>query len=215
MRTGTIGIPADETGRFTAFSNSLAATMAVTEGWTHRFAFSRNVAKGCNHLVRTFEGEMLWFQADDHVWHVEALATLEAHQLDVVVPLMLMRQQPFLPVIYESENEDGGHRPMQNIPPDELIEVYAAGSGGMLISREALDAIGPDPFSFWEIRKGSYLGEDLVLCRRLREKGIKIHCDTSVHIGHLSTIAAWPTYDEAADGGWAVRLDFNSGAQMQ
>ncbi len=213
MRTGTIGIPSDELARYAAFTASLAGTLAVTPGWTFRFSFSRNIAKNCNHLIRTFEGEMLWFQADDHIWRTDSLAALEAHEVDCVVPLMLMRQSPFHPVIYEGENEDRGHRVMQDIPPNELIEVYAAGSGGMLISREALDAIGPDPFSFLEIERGQFLGEDLVLCQRLREAGIKIYCDTSVHVGHISPTVAWPAHDE--DNGWQVKLDFNSGASLQ
>ncbi len=213
MRTGTIGVPSDELARYAAFTASLAGTLAVTPGWTFRFSFSRNIAKNCNHLIRTFEGDMLWFQADDHIWHTEALTQLESHGLDVVVPLMLMRQQPFHPVIYEGEKEDGMHVVLQNPPPNELIEVYAAGSGGMLISRDALEAIGPDPFSFLELRRGTFMGEDLVLCKRLREAGIKIYCDTSVHIGHISTTAVWPTHEEP--GGWQVRLDFNSGAAMQ
>lgn len=211
MRSGTIGIPCDELFRYSASAISLSESLKNAPNWTSLFSRSNSVVKDCNHMVSVFEGDMLWFQADDHVWAGDTLNRLEQRGVDVIVPLILMRQQPFPPLIYEGENPDGSHIIMRDIPPDELIEVYAAGSGGMLVSREALDAIGPDPFRFTELESGLQLGEDLGLCARFRKAGIPIYCDTSVQMGHISSTVAWPEY---TDEGWAVRLEFNSGAQV-
>jgi GT2 family glycosyltransferase len=209
VRTGTIGLIADEVARYTAFMISVFATNAP--GWKAHISMGRNIARNCNKLVTKFQGDLLWFQADDHVWDSDALQRLEAHNVDVVVPMILMRQKPFHPVIFDKLLDDGSYRIYEDPPPNELIEVEAAGTGGMLVSRDALDAVGPDPFEFGMLEKGEFLGEDLNFCRKLKAAGVKIHCDTSVWMGHLSTTAIWPDYNE--EGGWAVRLDLNSGAK--
>jgi hypothetical protein len=210
--SGTIGLCADELSRYSAFTVSLAGVLEDMAGqdWTLRIACGRSIVRNCNHLWDACEGDSLWMQGDDHMFAADTLKRLLAHQVDVVVPMILMRQKPFPPVLFEGENENGSMRLMQNIPPNELIQVYAAGTGGMLISKEAREAVGPSPFKFTELPGGESLGEDFTLCARFREAGIPIHCDTSTAMGHLSTTAVWP---EHTDDGWAVRLDFNSGAQ--
>lgn len=180
-------------------------------GSTVRFAMGRNIVRQCNSLIRETQGDWLWFQGDDHVFETDSLLRLLDHEVDVVVPLILMRQRPFPPLIFEGQNENGGMRVMWNAPPNELIEVYAAGTGGMLCSREALEAVGPDPFGYMELGSGQWLGEDFTLCHKFREAGVKIHCDTGVRMGHISTTTVWP---EWTDDGWQVRLGFNSGAEQ-
>lgn len=209
MRSGTIGVIADECWRYTASTISLFSTRTPPD-WTVRVAMGRNIAKNANRLVEHFQGDMLWFQSDDHVWASDTLERLLAHEVDVVVPLMLMRQKPFHPVIFRHEEADGMHMIWEDPPQDELIEVYAAGTGGMLVSRDALDAVGPKPFSFGLLESGEFLGEDLLFCQKLRKAGIKIYCDTGTFQGHLSATAVWPA---PGDDGWQVRLDLNSGAK--
>lgn len=209
-RSGTIGIISDECWRYTASAIAVFGT-ATPPNWTARVTMGRNIAKNCNKLVKNFVGDLLWFQADDHVWDSDTLARLEAHQVDCIVPFMLMRQKPFHPVIFSHEIENGQHMIYQDPPYDELIEVYAAGTGGMLVSRDALRAVGENPFSFQQLDHGEFLGEDLSFCKKLRDAGIKIHCDTGIFQGHLSATAVWPSY--SPDQGWQVRLDLNSGAK--
>ena len=209
-RSGTIGIIADECWRYTATVISVFATN-TPPNWTVRVPMGRNISKNCNKLVRDFQGDLLWFQADDHVWDSGTLARLEAHQVDCVVPVILMRQKPFHPVVFSHEIENGQHMIWQDLPYNELVEVYAAGTGGMLVSRDALEAVGENPFSFEQLDHGEFLGEDLSFCKKLRDAGVKIHCDTGVFMGHLSATAVWPAYDP--EQGWQVRLDLNSGAK--
>lgn len=207
MRPGTVGVIADELSRYSAFTVSLSC-LEMPPGSTVRFVLGRNIVAGCNRLTQIYEGDWLWFQGDDHVFPTDSLLRLLAHDKPVIVPLILMRQKPFLPLIFESESEHG-FQAMRDIPRDSLIEVHAAGTGGMLCSREALDAIGPDPFELSSLPSGEILGEDLTLCQKFRKVGIPIYCDTSVRMGHLSTVAVWPEFTPEGVG---AGLDFNSGA---
>lgn len=211
--SGTIGVVADEVSRYSAFSMSLT-TLDMPEGWTVRYALGRNIVSACNLLARDFEGDMLWYQGDDHQFPVDTLrrmiSTAERHDIDALVPLMLMRKYPFIPVIYEGENEDGRHRVIENVPQNGIIPVYAAGTGGMLLTRRALEAVGPDPFSYTMLPDGDLLGEDLTFSRRLREAGIQIYCDTSITMGHLTTMTVWPSVTE--EGQVDIRVEYNAGA---
>ena len=99
-------------------------------------------------------------------------------------------------------------RKTSGYPDSGLIEVYAAGSAGMTIKKHVLDAIG-DPWMEFTPVAGGVLGEDISLCRKIRNAGFKIHVDLDNHIGHLTTVAAWPAYHE---GEWKGSIDFQQGA---
>lgn len=214
MRPGTIGVCADELSRFSAFTVALAC-VDKPPGTRIRFKCGQNIVKQCNALVADAleaGSDWLWLLGDDGIFATDILLRLLGHVrhgVHCVVPLMLMRQHPFPPVVFDPPNEDGSLPPKHDLPPHSLVEVYAAGTHGMLLTREVLERVGPDPFSYDTLPSGERLGEDLSFCNRLREAGIPIHCDTGVHIGHLAMTAVWPEHTE---DGWNVRLNFNSGA---
>lgn len=211
--SGTIGVVADELSRYSAFSMSLTC-LDKPPDWTVRYALGRNVVAACNLLVEEMEGDALWLQGDDHLFATDTLtrlvASAEKHGAEVMVPLMLMRKYPFVPVVYEGTNDDGRHRVMHKIPPNSVIEVFAAGSGGMLIARSALEKLGPNPFSYTLLPDGDLLGEDLTFSARLREAGIPIYCDTSITMGHLTTMAVWPSVTE--EGQVDIRIEYGAGS---
>lgn len=210
--SGTIGVVADEMSRYSAFSVSLTG-LDKPGGWTVHYALGRNIPGACNTLVRDFEGDWLAFMGDDHIfttdWLRRMLRVADEGKLDCLVPLVLMRRYPFAPVIYEGASEDGRLRIMHKIPPNSLIRVYAAGSAGMLVSRSALDRLGPAPFAFSPLAGGDMLGEDLTFSARLREAGIPIYCHTGISMGHLTTMAVWP---EVTEESVSVRIDYNAGS---
>lgn len=166
---------------------------------------SVSVVDNLNHCIRGMRGDWIHIQSDDHLWEKDALIRLLDWDVDVVVPLILMRSPPYAPVIYKDLNEDG-YLPYElgELPQEGLIEVFAAGSGGMTIRKHVLDAIG-DPW--FEYDSGQHLNEDLVLCRKIREAGFKIHCDVSVVMGHRASHTIWPIYDDRS--GWSI--GFNLG----
>lgn len=211
MKPGTVAVIADEVSRFSRFSLCLAALNAPP-GSKIKFGIGRNIAEQTNKIIRELrpQDDWIWLQGDDHVFHPDLLLNLIDHDVDVVAPLVLMRQHPFLPVVYDGEPVDGHHRRMDfdELPAEGLIEVHAAGSAGMLIRRHVLDALEEPWLEFTPVA-GGVMGEDLSLCRKIRDAGFRIHVDLGNAIGHLSIIAAWPAY---VDGQWVARIDFNQGA---
>ena len=85
-----------------------------------------------------------------------------------------------------------------------------AGSGGMLIRRNVLDAVGIPAGAPWDKRhwftygEGRYLNEDLVLCKRITEAGFKIHLDVEVQMGHRGTFTVVPVRE---NGHWSIGLN--------
>ena len=67
-----------------------------------------------------------------------------------------------------------------------VVEVDWAGSGGMLIHRDVVAAIGWPPFlDVWEKGRGARtLGHDVNFCLRAKEKGFKTYVDTTIESDH-------------------------------
>lgn len=64
------------------------------------------------------------------------------------------------------------------VPGEGLEEVDAAGAGCWLMHREIAEALGEEPY---DMSEG---GEDLTLCRKVRELGYKIYIDWDVACAH-------------------------------
>lgn len=205
---GTVAVLADEISRYTRFTMSLIG-LKVPDGSKIEVGIGRNIAHQTNRIIRKMTGDWVHLQGDDHVFRPDLLLNLLAHDVDVVAPLVLMRQFPHEPVVFSHEGEDGMHHRMtEGFPEHGLLDVFAAGSAGMLIRKHVLDAIG-DPWMEFTPVAGGVLGEDLSLCRKIRDAGFKIHVDMDNHIGHLTSVAAWPKF---YDGEWRAYIDFTQGA---
>ena len=95
-----------------------------------------------------------------------------------------------------------------------LMEVFVAGSGGMLVRRHVLDAVGWPKDAPWnerhwfEYEQGEHLNEDFVFCRKVREAGFKIWCDVEVQMGHRGMMTAWPLPND--DGTWSLGLNLGA-----
>lgn len=207
---GTVGIAAGEFTRFGGFVHSLS-TLAVPPGTRIMMMQSVSIVENMNTIVRETLGhpEMQWLhiQADDHIFSSTSLVSLLDRDLDVVVPLICRRAAPFVPVAYTDLNDDG-YMPIgwDELPDTGTVEVFAAGTGGMLIRRHVLEAIGEPHF---EYEAGVRLNEDLVLCRKIRDAGFTIHLDVDVQYGHRGSFTAWP---QLSDDGWGVGLDLGASA---
>ena len=46
--------------------------------------------------------------------------------------------------------------------------------------------------------------EDLEFCRKIRNAGFKIHCDTGAHLGHIAQVIVWPHHHPEYD--WGIRM---------
>jgi len=191
---GTVGVVSQELARFSQF---WIAFLGLVRPASTRFVFPQgmDVNANYNRLVQNFEGDWLWIMGDDHVFLPDVLMRLLAHEVDVVVPLCLKRHAPFDPVVYSGEDgidEESGltmHR-VARLPQKGLVEVYAAGSAGMLIRRHVLEAIDQPVFE----TSNGYQNEDLMFCRKVRDAGFRIWCDVETAIGHIGTFTVYPQW---------------------
>lgn len=205
---GTIGVVTQPLARYTDF---WLADKALIRPATTKFLNRQgmDVTGNYNGLVDEMQGDWLWIMGDDHTFAPDILVNLLAHDVDVVVPLVLKKDAPFDPVVYESEDgedEKTGlpfHR-VARLPQSGLHEIYAAGSAGMLIRKRVLDALERPVFT----TSHGVQNEDLIFCRKVREAGFKIFCDVDQKMGHISIHTVYPMW---TGDRWGSIVDFGNG----
>lgn len=128
--------------------------------------------------------DAIMFIDSDMVFEPTDIDRLASHDLPFVTAMAFKRTPPFQPCFYTKilyENE----KPKLEVPIDYsegLLEIEGAGMACVIIKREVFEQV-EKPYFF--PKPG--LGEDLTLCLKLKEAGIKMYCDTTVNFGHLST----------------------------
>lgn len=204
---GTIMVVTSERGTYTSFWNDLSdtdVTMLAQDPRHHRIIrMGVDICGALNTAVRNLRGDWLWIMGDDHAFRPDLLPRLIAHDVPVVVPNVLRRNPPWAPVVNSHQNDDGWHV-MAVLPEDDLVEVWSAGDAGMLIRREVFDAI-EDPW-FTPTPGSIGLDYDMNFCRKVRDAGFKIYCDSGAMLGHISNHTVWPEY---RDGHWQVSMEFD------
>ena len=185
---GTVGLAVQDTGRFTAFTESMSSLQTPPD--THvLWRYGSHIVNGMNYLADNMVGDWLWIMGDDHSFDPHLLMRLLDHRVDVVVPVCLMRQQPFLPVV--RVNDNGDVLDLAKLTPGGLIEIHSAGSAGMLIRKPVLDKLKA-LFPGSVFQENPDISEDFLLCQRIRELGFSIHCDLGSRLGHLTVAGVWP-----------------------
>lgn len=212
--SGAIGIIASDTSRYSLFTvclTSLHKPVNTAAVW----ALTSDRILGRNRCVKDaleMGAEWLIFLDDDHVFEAALLERLLAHDKPVVGSLYLQRMKPFAPVAYSHKDEDEVYHPLKlaQYESDELVEVAALGTGGMLIRSEVLRAMERKGEPWFEHGRAS---EDLIFCDRVYELGLgPIYCDLGARMGHLSPMAFWPS---CTDGEWEVGFALADGYQLK
>lgn len=207
---GVVGVIANDTSRYSLFTvclTSLRSPVNTIPKW----ALTSDRILGRNRVVKEaldVGAEWLLFLDDDHVFGPELLNRLLAHEKPIVGSLYLQRMMPFAPVAYASKTDDGVYIPVDLAAhgPEDLIEVAAVGTGGMLIRSEILHAMN-EPW-FYHGRAS----EDLIFCDRVYEQGLgPIYCDLGARLGHMSPAALWPSH---SDGSWEVGFALSDGFRL-
>lgn len=202
--SGTIAVVAGDTGRFTNFTTSLAR-LEKPAGTEVNVLVGSDRIQGRNAQVEQMVGDWLWFIDDDHEFAPDTLTRLLEHQVDVIVPLCLMRAKPFNPVDFVAE-EDGMLVPLDltTAPMIGTTQLWAAGTSGMLIRRRVFEQFRQrwpgEPYYEHEAERS----EDIIFSERLRELGITIHLDLGTRLGHVSVVTVYP--DRTSDGRWAIGM---------
>jgi hypothetical protein len=236
---GLIGIPAQETARFSDFARSLVETN-LYEGWEVTFRFGHDIADNTNALIQTMldrDKDWFWYMGDDHVWSPDLLTKLLAQTFQpgagmvpgraIIVPLCLMRNPPYRPVIWREETADFvcadpsacspphddnrfARVELNDHPDGGVIEIAAAGGAGMLIHRSVFEAMEKPWF---DAGRGTTarVGEDINFCEKARAAGYKIWCDLDASLGHCCTSVVWPVRE--ADG-WTFGFSMMGGFKV-
>lgn len=214
--SGLIGVIAQESARFSMFAASLAE-MEMPDGWETKFRFGWDLADGQNALVReTLDRgkDWVWLMGDDHVWSPGLLGSLLAHDLDLVVPICLMRNPPYRPVNWLATDDPEKMRrlDLDDYPEGGLVEIEASGAAGLLIRASVFERI-PEPWFETGTGITGRVGEDVNFCRKARAAGLRIFCDLDHVLGHCSTTVVWPvrepdgwTYGFSMMGGYKLTL---------
>lgn len=125
----------------------------------------------------------------DQVYDPQTITKLLAHRLPVVGAKVHRRYPPFDPIILRIK--DAGYHPLNigEYEPGSLVECDATGTGCIMYD---MDVFRKLPKPWFKFRKhpqsGKVIGEDVGLCRDLKAAGYKIYVDTSIEIGHLTTM---------------------------
>jgi hypothetical protein len=201
--SGTVGVIADMAGRYTMFSQALIALQAPTNTAID-WEIGADRGRSRNNLVqRSLDrgSEWILFLDDDHTFPPTLLHGLLARNEDVVASLYLQRSDPFLPVAYTSKDEDGNYWPLDLsvYGKDNLVQVAAAGTGGMLIRSEVFHELEPP----WFVHTTKQ-SEDLYFCDRLAEAGFPMFVDLNARLGHLAVFNIYPDFDEQWGAGISV-----------
>ncbi len=110
------------------------------------------------------------------------LDRLLSHKLPMVGGWYRKKGDPYPPCVYDDEGYDEATSTykyrVREAPGEGLEVVDAAGAGCWLMSKEVAQAIGEKPYDML------HGGEDLALCRRVREAGYKLHIDWTVACAH-------------------------------
>lgn len=213
---GTIALPTSEIGRYAIFTVALAATQQPDQT-NLSVMCSASVVENLNESIRGLrdEDEWLWVLGDDHIWEsnclMRLLATMDEHpEIDILVPLVVKRNPPWNVVVFRDAglHEDGMPQwqpfAWEEIPEGGVFEIDAAGSAGMVVKREVLDAIG-DPW--FQSSGGVILNEDVMFCMAARELGYRVFATADVTMGHLGIYNVRPM---RRGGRWGAMTEFSS-----
>lgn len=161
---------------------------------------SRNIA--IKHFLDNTEDDWVFLvDADEYIGLPEFKTLIDAAERD---------ERPFMSGLYFAANfttpellqaiplifimTDNGVQPYFDYPRNEIVEIYAAGTGAMLIHRSVLEymreygaeTFGEDWCWFQDgpLEGNKWLSEDLTFCGRLQHLGIPMYAHTGAIFPH-------------------------------
>lgn len=207
---GVICVASGELARYPSFAASLV--QVIRPKGTHiEWNCGLNVAANFNSALRVMlsnpEWQWAWIMGDDHEFDPAILIHLLEREKDIIVPLVVRRQPPFIPVLFKEPLPDtpyGQFPPhwWHELPAHGLLEVHVAGSAGMLIRRHVVEAMD-DPWFEAGGHGKELTNEDTLFCRKARELGFQIYADCDTQMYHWTPMALVPL---RTDKGWTVGI---------
>ena len=177
---------------------------------------SQSPAQNRNILIEKaldLDVERVFFVDDDIVPKPDLLENLRKHDVDIVTGLMFQRNYPHTPLIFKGVREKDGAvfpRLLKPEEDDELIEIDGAGLGCCLIKTDVFRRMEPPWIRLGELTLDGWC-DDIGFFKRVREAGIKIHCDLGQRVGHTATVTVWPN---KLDKKWMTTYDSYGSGQL-
>lgn len=152
--------------------------------WLQRGMVDRVRQQAHDKAVDEKHDYIMWWD-DDIVAPKDTICRLFKHNVDIVSGMAFKRTEPFAMFGFKQvSGKLGDMSKMHHLPLNKkgtgLVEVDGTGTGCMLMRTDVVNGL-EKPWWVWPTQ-GS---EDLALCARLREKGIKVYIDTDIELGHL------------------------------
>ena len=212
--SGTVGIVAGDTGRYTLFSVCLTQ-LGHPPNTKIDWALSPHIAEARNSLARrslAAGSEWIFFIDDDHVYPSDLLMRLLAHEQPMVCSLYLRRAKPFAPLAFSERREDGLYEAinLSTLPNEGLLKIHAAGGSGMLIRSEVFRALEEPWFEHGRVGEWD-ASEDIIFCEKVNAAGFDIYLDLAAQLGHMTHSAIWPSW---IDQEWAVGFSVADGLRL-
>jgi GT2 family glycosyltransferase len=188
---GTVAIPSGLLPRHWEFIEALNVLEAPEGTITYRES-SCDIAHNCNRCIQEMRGDWIFFLDDDQVFEPDVLMRLLARaygcnsQIDLAMPLNIIKMPPYRPMIFHNISKLGACYRWEEIPRGlfPLPEGDMVGRAGMLIKRNVLDSIGFPWFESGQIFSG-LSQEDTHFALKVQQHGYTIWIDTDQILDHL------------------------------
>jgi hypothetical protein len=135
---------------------------------------------------------MLWLDSDI-VFPATTAVRLMAHNEDVVAANYVRRQFPCKGVAYETIGD--WENPVPFDVQDDLVDIEGIGMGCVLMKTDIFAELPKPWFEFgWSPESNDFLGEDMILFRKIGAAGYSVKLDTALsqELRHLGTYGFGP-----------------------
>lgn len=199
-----VGVSCGELARYSIFFDSLMHVRGVTNDnvfVSQGAVISRNRNRIATRAIE--EGyDAVWYVDDDQVFSPATLEKLIARDKDIVSGLYLKREVPFLPQVYDREDERGAVFPrLLKNGERGMVKAVATGAGCLLVKTKVFEAMEKPWWRLGQLDKEEW-SDDVDFCRRARAAGFDIWADLDVLVGHQMNSTIWPAIQ--GDGSWAT-----------
>ena len=153
------------------------------------------VAVECNQM-RNYACQMALEKGYDYIYMVDedmeypadSIIKLIEHKKEFVVGSACTRNPPYPPTQYRAWRSSNLADPKNLVKAEgkELIKIGATGVCGALIKTEIFKKLKYPYFQIKYKKFPDIIGGDVVFCKQLRDKGIPMYLDPTIHYGHLS-----------------------------
>lgn len=148
---------------------------------------------------------VMWFDSD-MIFDTDIMDRLSAdidEGRDFVTALYFTRKNPIKPVIFKNSGykvlPDGMKESYagfyDDYPRDDIFEIDSAGFGACMMTKKLLEEVYSNYGAPFAPMPG--FGEDISFCKRCKDMGAKLYCDSKIRAGHIANmVVTQDTYDQ-------------------